>query len=104
MKFFMIFMLSGFMFSASGQVKISGRVTDTRNKPLAGASISILNSYDGATTDSLGSFSFNSSEKGAQVLEATIIGYASFQQKINLAGTAIQLNISMKELVTELKA
>ena len=40
--------------SVKAQVKISGRITDNRNKPLSGVSIAIKNSYDGATTDSSG--------------------------------------------------
>ncbi len=86
------------------QVKITGKVTDNKNKPLPGVSIAIRNSYDGATTDSLGRFSFETTEKGDQVLEATISGYRPFEQKISLGTSPVTLNFSLKELVTELKA
>jgi vitamin B12 transporter len=86
------------------QVKITGRVTDNKNRPLMGVSISIKNSYDGATTDSAGRFSFETSEKGSQVLEASISGYRPFEQPITLGTEPIALTISLKELVTELKA
>ena len=33
--------------SAKSQVKISGRVTDLRSKPVVGASIALKNTYDG---------------------------------------------------------
>ena len=42
----------------NAQVKISGKITDNHNKPLPGISISIKDSYDGATSDSLGNYSF----------------------------------------------
>ena len=45
------------------------------NKPLPGISISIQDSYDGATSDSSGNFSFTTTEKGAHVLPGTSSGY-----------------------------
>ncbi len=86
------------------QVKVTGKLTDNKNRPLAGASITIRNSYDGTTSDSLGNFSFTTTEKGTQVLEATISGYSSYEKNITLDKPEIILNISVKELITELKA
>ena len=91
-------------FSVQAQVKIAGKITDAKGKPVAGASITIKDSYDGATTDSLGNFSFTTTEKGKHILEASIIGYRSFEAEINIGTENITLNPSMKELVTELKA
>ena len=91
-------------FTVWAQVKLSGKMTDNKNKPLGGASITIRNSYDGATTDSLGNFSFTTTEKGPQVIEASISGYSSYEKNITLDKSAIILNISVKELITELKA
>ncbi len=86
------------------QVIIRGTLTDTKNKPLAGGSITLKDSYDGATTDSLGKFSFSTTEKGAFVLEASLSGYSSFTKNVQLEGKEITLNISIKELITELNA
>ncbi len=90
--------------SARSQQKISGRITDTKNRPLTGVSISLKNSYDGATTDSSGLYYFITSEKGEQTIEASIIGYKTTEEKITLSASTFILNISLKELVTELKA
>lgn len=97
----LLFLIPGMVIA---QVKVSGKMTDTKNKPLRGASITIRNSYDGATTDSLGNFSFTTTEKGPQVLEATISGYSSYEKNIIIEKADINLNISVKELITELKA
>ena len=43
-------------------------------------------------------------KKVNKILEASIIGYRPFEQEINIGINPITLNISMKELVTELKA
>src|SRR6476661_9495716 len=90
--------------SLKGQLRISGKLTDNKNNPLPGASISIRNTYDGTTTDSLGNYSIQTTEKGNQVLEATLSGYSSYEKNISLVGKDIVLNISVKELITELKA
>ena len=90
--------------SANAQIKITGKITDNKGKPVSGVSIALKNTYDGATSDSLGNFSFTTTEKGKQTLETSIIGYKPFEQEINIESANITLNLSMKELVTELKA
>ena len=90
--------------SAICQTEISGKITDSKKKPLDGISIAIINSYDGATSDSSGNFSFTTTEKGEQILKATATGYKPFEEKINIASAPIILNIQLKEEITELKA
>lgn len=87
-----------------GQIKFSGKVTGNKKNPITGVSISIKDSYDGATTDSLGNYSFTTTEKGAQILTATSSGYKPYEEKINIDGASIILNIELKEAITELKA
>ncbi len=86
------------------QVTIKGKLTDTKNKPLMAASITLKDTYDGATTDSLGKFSFSTTEKGSFVLEASLSGYSTYTKNIQLDGKDIELDISIKELITELNA
>ena len=90
-------------FAGFAQVKISGRLTDNKNKALAGASITIKNSYDGTTSDSLGNFSFITTEKGAHIIEASLSGYNSYEKNITINKEDIVLNISVKELITDLQ-
>ena len=88
----------------TAQVSIHGKITDIHNKALPGISISIQNSYDGGTSDSLGNFSFVTTEKGVHVLQASSTGYKSFEQRINIDTVPLHVNISLKEEITELKA
>lgn len=90
--------------SSTAQVKISGKVTDQKGKPLPAVSIAIKDSYDGATTDSAGNFSFTTTEKGAHTLEGTFTGYSSYNKNITIEDKDVQVDIAIKELVTELKA
>ncbi len=100
--FILLLVLTGF--SVNGQVTISGKVLDTKGKAIAGASVVLKDTYDGATTDSAGKFSFTSAEKGGQVVEVTALGYRSFEERITIAAANITINAVMKELITELKA
>ncbi len=89
---------------AGAQIKISGRVTSTKKKTLQGVSISIRNSYDGATSDSAGRFSFSTSEKGSIVLLAELVGYSSFAQQYSITESGLTLDIMLKESVNEMNA
>lgn len=84
--------------SLFAQVQLNGKVTDTHNNPLPGANVFIQNSYDGATSDSLGNFSFKTSQKGIQNLSASFIGYKPFLLKVDLdASKAISVDIQLQE-------
>jgi hypothetical protein len=95
---------TGFSTAISAQVTISGKVTDKKN-PLRGVSITLKDTYDGATSDSTGRFSFKTAEKGEFTLTATSIGYNPFEQKIKLEGKGtLTIDIVLKEEITELSA
>jgi hypothetical protein len=86
------------------QTLVSGTVKDGKGHPLRGASITIKDSYDGGTADSLGNFHFKTTETGTKTLAVTNIGYNSLEQPITLAGTPIELRLALKESLSELKA
>ncbi|MEO9020811.1 MAG: TonB-dependent receptor [Ginsengibacter sp.] len=86
------------------QITISGKITGNKNHPVVGASISIKDSYDGTTSDSLGKFSFITSDTGEQIVEVTSSGYKPFQEKIKIDRVSLLINITLKETITELQA
>src|SRR3979409_2534504 len=71
------------------QITISGFVKTTREEPLAGASISIENSYSGTTSSADGSFSFLVTDTGTVRIVVSITGYKPFEQVISLGPSAI---------------
>ncbi|TAG99511.1 MAG: TonB-dependent receptor [Sphingobacteriales bacterium] len=89
---------------AATQTQVAGRIVNARKKPLAGVNITIKDSYDGATTDSLGNFSFSTTATGSQVVQAEMTGYKLFQQSYMLNGQPLKLEILMKEAVDEMTA
>jgi hypothetical protein len=86
------------------QTTISGKVRDNRGKPIAGASLAIKDSYDGATSDSLGQYKFTTEEKGEKILVITSIGYNPLEKNIAISGKPLELDLQLKESPNELKA
>ena len=86
------------------QTTISGKVTDKKN-PLIAVSITLKDTYDGATSDSSGKYSFKTTEKGEFILTASSVGYKPFEQKITLDGKgSLTIDIVLREEITELAA
>jgi hypothetical protein len=93
-----------FSLSAFAQVRITGTVKDTKNRILAGATITLKGTYDGTVSDSLGNFSFKTFEKGEKMLSAAMVGCKIVEQKINIQKENIQVDFVLKEEINELNA
>ncbi|MGE4512638.1 MAG: carboxypeptidase-like regulatory domain-containing protein, partial [Chryseobacterium sp.] len=65
--FFILLLYSAISFA---QTKISGKVT-YKNKGVGAVNVTLRDTYDGATTDANGDFSFETSEKGNHILTFT---------------------------------
>ncbi|MFL5746007.1 MAG: TonB-dependent receptor [Niastella sp.] len=90
--------------AGSAQTVVSGKVKDGKGRPVQGASISLKDTYDGATTDTLGDYHFKTTEKGEQVLLATSIGFKLQEQKITISGATLHIDIVLKQEPNELTA
>jgi hypothetical protein len=71
--------------SVNSQVMLKGRVTDNDGMSLPGANVSIRETYDGASADTSGYFSFKTTETGKQVLVISFIGYKTIEKDIDLS-------------------
>ncbi len=91
-------------FLAQAQVQISGTVKDTHGKKVISASITLKDTYDGATSDSTGNYSFTTTEKGSYTLTASAVGYKTVEQTITILDTPLTFHFSIKEEINELKA
>ena len=84
----------------AAQSVISGTVSDGK-EPLTGANIFILGTIDGCLTDSLGRFSFTTSQTGEATLIATYIGYEDYMQTADIS-LMQNLTIRMNEQATSI--
>lgn len=86
------------------QIRVTGSVKDQKGRILAGANIVVKGSYDGGVSDSTGSFSFKTYEKGKQFIVASSIGNKTVEQEVNIDSLPIQIDFILKEEISELKA
>lgn len=85
------------------QVKISGKVT-YKNKGVGEVNVTLKNTYDGATTDVDGNFSFETSEKGTQVLTFTHPKYDDVEKPVVIESQEVFINAELKEQINEIDA
>lgn len=98
---FLVLLLTGTLLNA--QTSISGKVQDTRNRPVTGATILLKDTYDGGTSDSLGRFSFGTVEKGNLLLVISALGYKSKEVPFTTS-TQTEFLVVLKEEVNEMQA
>ncbi|MXN90777.1 TonB-dependent receptor plug domain-containing protein [Flavobacterium sp. Sd200] len=84
MKTIFTFLILLTAFFAKAQTTVSGVVTDGKGRPLPAANIYIDGTYDGATTEPDGSFSFTTATTGAQVLVITFLGFDDTRENITV--------------------
>lgn len=89
---------------AQAQIKISGKVTDESGQPLSFSNISLLDTYDGTTVNEDGTFSFETEEKGAFKLQASIIGFHPLVKEILIENQNLTVNFQLKETINQLNA
>ena len=88
--------------SAMSQTTVTGIVTDGR-EGLAGANVFILGTIDGCLTDSLGRFSFQTSQTGELTLRVTFIGFDDYTETLSpLTSHLSPLIIRMHERATSI--
>jgi len=93
------------LFSTVGisQNTISGKITDQKNKPVAGANIFLEGTYDGTSSDENGNFSFTTTETGNQTLVVSFLIFETTKMVIDVADFKDKI-VKLRESVTALDA
>lgn len=84
-----------------GQSSLSGRVIDVQGNPITGANVYLEGTYDGASTDDTGRFSFETAETGLKTIIVSIISYETFKQTDNISDFK-ELKVVLKEAINQL--
>lgn len=84
------------------QTTISGRVTDNQSQPVFGANVYLKNAYDGAATDTLGIFRFQTTEAENQILVISCIGYADKEIILNMSKNHENIQVSLAEEINKI--
>ncbi len=101
-----LFTFITFLFSINGfsQVIISGKVTDKKGEPLPFANIQIEGTYDGASADENGNFSFETDASGEKFITASMIGFKNFKKALSISSGKLKLDIILEESINSLNA
>jgi vitamin B12 transporter len=75
---------------------VEGTVRDATGQPLPGVNVFLKSTFDGATTDSTGTFRFTTNATGNLPLVATLVTYLSQEQPVTLSGTPVHCDIRLK--------
>ena len=86
------------------QATIKGKITDKKGEVLPGANIQIEGSYDGATANDKGEYSFQTNETGDKTLVVSMVGYVPRKQTINLKIGDNLVDFTLQESINTLSA
>lgn len=98
-----VLLLSLLFTGLHAQTTISGTIKDDLGDLVVGANIYIDGTYDGASTDVDGTFSFTTTAAGEKKLIVTYIGFKDFEKMLSLTGEPIALNIKLAPTAANLK-
>ncbi|WP_312824154.1 TonB-dependent receptor [Epilithonimonas sp.] len=85
------------------QITVSGKVT-YKNKVLKDINVTLKDTYDGATTDANGNYSFTTSETGDKILVFSGQNYDEVELPVKIEGKNILMNANLKEQISEINA
>lgn len=103
-RIFTLLFTFAFTFTLIAQITISGKVLERNNKPLKNVSVTLKDTYDGATTDETGNYKFETSEKGSQTLIFSHPKFIEIEKSIQIEDKNLILNAELKESVSEIDA
>lgn len=105
MKTFKLTLLFIFVFALSqAQTKISGVLTSTKGIPVANANITLKNTYDGTSTDSIGRFAFITTETGLKTIQYSALNFETDSVTVDLNNKGITLDLKIKNSINLLQA
>lgn len=85
------------------QITISGKVT-YKNKALKDINVTLKDTYDGATTDANGYYSFITTETGDKTLVFSGQNYDEIELPVKIEGKDISMNANLQEQISEINA
>ncbi|PKP16321.1 MAG: TonB-dependent receptor, partial [Bacteroidetes bacterium HGW-Bacteroidetes-23] len=85
------------------QTEISGKITDEKGIAIPGANIYLEGTYDGASSDESGNFTFSTSEIGNKTIVISFLSFETFKKEIDVTNFKNQ-TIKLRESVNTLDA
>lgn len=88
--------------SFAAQSPVEGKVVDSNQQPVPGANVYLKDTYDGASTDAVGNFSFSTSETGERILVVSFMGYQTQELLLQLPHHGSAISVTLQEAFNKL--
>lgn len=98
-----ILLFTTLSFILNAQITISGKV-NFKNKGVKDISVTLKDTYDGATTDDKGNYSFQTAEKGNHTLIFANPKFEEVEKAITIGDVSLVINSDLKEQISEIAA
>ena len=88
---------------SNAQNKISGKITDQDNIPLAGASVFVNDMNKGTISNSNGEYELTDLPNGKIKIQFSSVGYTNHIETVELNGKSIEINVTLSQTVIEME-
>lgn len=102
MKKYIIALFLGFISLLQAQNTVSGTITDAKNQPISGVSISAQELHKGTTTDQNGKYFLNNLPNGNIRLTFVFVGFATQNKTIKIQQKENTLDLALEETIFEM--
>lgn len=97
-----ILLLSSTTISVAQTYSISGKVIDSKSRPIPGVNVVLISTNFGAATDGNGIYKISNLSPGTYSIEFSAIGYEKLRKEnITIQNKAVTLNVVLKEAVIQ---
>lgn len=104
MRTCVIFILSTFFCLQVFSQRIITGIVSGKDGSIPGASVYLEGTYDGASTNDKGEFTFKTTKTGKVVLKVESMGFAPFSKELEITKAPLKLEIQLKDAFTQLDA
>jgi iron complex outermembrane receptor protein len=102
MKRLALVILQFFLFTTGFSQSIHGKVSNTRNEPLSGVTVHLLNTNLGTMTDNEGSYQLHDLKPGTYRVQVSAIGFATIEQIVSITDDENLTDFQLTEAATQL--
>ena len=88
---------------SNAQNKISGKITDQDNIPLAGASVFVNDMNKGTISNSNGAYELTDLPNGKIKIQFSSVGYTNHIETVELNGKSIEINVTLSQTAIEME-
>ena len=103
MKFIYCLLFNFLLFKVASAQTIAGKIVDNSNRPIAGATVALKNTFIGTAADKDGRFLIDISRSSSRVLVIGAIGYETIEKEVLSDSSNTALSIVLNKSISSLK-